>query len=159
MELDNEEKNYYRILLKDVSDTGLSKPITLAGKYQHDERFEYATFTNVRILLSPPYSKTRIICDHLNILKRDIVQFYDLEIEDNKKKFFFVGYPTEYQMGAGGGIRYGFRLSEEVSFAPFGILRERELYQNKIDTECADLSEWVQNNITEKNIGVLKKIK
>lgn len=155
MEISKEEKNYFRVLLKDVSETGLIKPITFAGKYQYDNRFDYATFTNVRILLSPPYSKTKIICDHLNILKKDISQFYSLSEQDNKKKFYFVGFPVEYKFN--GDSRYGIKLSSEVTFSPFGALSDRELYQTKIDQECANLFEWVQNNITESNIGLLRK--
>ncbi len=155
MEISQEDKNYYRVLLKDASEIGLDKPITLAGKYQYDDRFDYATFTNVRILLSPPYSKTKIICNHLNILKKEISKYYSLSESDNKKKFYFVGYPTEYRTD--GDIRYGVKLSEEVTFAPFGVLSDREHYQERINLECADLLDWVQNNITESNIGLLRK--
>lgn len=157
MQISNEDKNYYRILLKDVSDCGLEKPIILAGKYQYDTRYEYATFTNIRILLRPPYSKTKIICNHLNVLKTDISRFYSLNEINNKKKFYFVGYPVEYQTD--GNIRYGFKLSGKVTFPSFGELSERTALQDKIDRECADLNDWVQNNITESNIGLLRKRK
>ena len=155
MELSKEDKNYYRVLLKDVLETKLEKPITLAGKYQHDNRFEYATFKNIRILLSHPYSKTRVICDHLNILKKDISRFYSLSEQDDKKRFYFVGYPVEYSTD--GIARCGFRISEEVTFEPFGLMSERDGFQRKIDNECADLSFWIQDNITESDIGLFRK--
>nr|MCR5002297.1 hypothetical protein [Lachnospiraceae bacterium] len=82
---------------------------------------------------------------------------YSLSAQDNKRKFYFVGYPVEYVTD--GYKRFGFKLSYEVTFNAFGLLSERERYQHKIDKECADLFDWVQDNVTENNIGLLRKNK
>ena len=155
MNISKEERDYYRVILKDVSEEGLDKPITMAGRYQYDTRYEYATFTNIRILLNPPYSKTRLICNHLNILRNDISRFYSISEKDDKKKFYFVGFPVEYMYN--GDIRYGFKLSDVVTFAPVGLLSERDNVQEKMDRECYNLTDWVQNNLTRSEMGILRK--
>jgi len=125
-------KNYLREQIKQLMELTKGKPIIVVCKYKHSDDLKWATFTTVR-----PYIKnvkTATICNHININRDQISQWYDLNKDLHNRKFYILGYPCIYLHYR---VERGcIELAEGMGIKPIVFTEERNLITSRIIEKC-----------------------
>ena len=123
-EEDQELKNYYRIKLCECKD----RPVILTGRYKKTWD-KHVTFITIR-----PYIEgiNRItVCDHINLLRKDVERVLNIEDLVEGHRYYIIGYCSEYGNG-----RMGVRLASNVSFLPLFKIDEFQKIPKDIISTC-----------------------
>ena len=120
--LDKYKKNYTRINLLELIPVIGESSIIVHGKYKHSSNLEWARFTTIR-----PYiemRKTYTICDHLNVKRRILEKWYQLDRCYHNRKFYLIGKPSTYNHY--GDIRGCLILNQELGIQPVIFNEEKD---------------------------------
>lgn len=109
-------KNYFRDELRCLYEDRKNIPILFTGKYKHSDG-ELSTFTSIREYI--PGIKTKTVCNHVNLIRRDIERYVKLTNSEHNRKFYFWAHITKYIHY--GDNRHGLALAIRHSEPPIWI--------------------------------------
>ena len=125
----NDEKDLY---LKDYLRTKLyectDRPVIVSGIFTfiHDK---HVTFTSIQPYI--PGIKCLTICDHINILRRDIEKVIDLNSLEYNARYYIIGYCKSY-----GIDRMGINLAINYTHIPIFGIHEFSKMPKDIFSDC-----------------------
>lgn len=100
-------KNYVREELKKCQ----GRPVILTGKFKKIWE-KHVTFTTIRPYIQGCHTLT--ICDHINILRKDIEQVMNISELKKNKKYYLIGFCEQYKYKE----RMGVKLAVGYEFCP-----------------------------------------
>lgn len=121
--MDMYEKNYRRALLYELIGQAGNKPIIFTAKYKTTWG-NRVSFSTLRPYI--PGVKTKRICDHVNILRIDVEQYWTLRDMDFNHLFYLIGKPEIYYTK--NVLRCGLHLVKNFSIPPIFAPHERHCY-------------------------------
>ena len=117
---DKELRDYFRVKLKECN-----RPIIISGVYVKTWE-KHVTFTTIEPYIESV--KSIVICDHINISRRDLESVIDLKQLVQGERYYIVGYCRPYGNG-----RMGVNLYKENGITPiFGIHEFHEMSKDLI---------------------------
>jgi hypothetical protein len=119
------KKNYLRNIISKLITHSNGKPIIIKAKYKHNDNNIWATFIWVKPYIEK--KKTYTLCNHINIERNTILQWYNLTLDDERKKFYIIGYPYVYNHY--GDIRGGIKLATDINLQP--IYKQNDFPKDK----------------------------
>ena len=129
-------RNYARNTILALS--RLDKPFIICGKfYAHFSR-EYVTYTEIRPYV-PKGASTNLICDHLNVMEKDVEKYICIDPRYNYRSDILVCRAMMYT-GSDGNVRGGIFLTDELGIPP--VMLEKYARSRGI-VESVDPSRYV----------------
>ena len=122
-------KNYLRTELKNNE----NKLLIISGKFKKVGKY-YVTFSCIR-----PYIKgfrTKTLCDHLNIKKKDVENVIDLNELKFNRKYYMIGSAVKYNSRSD---RYGFQLATDLNYLPLFICDKINKNWKRLYNMCSEL--------------------
>lgn len=129
-------RNYARNTILALS--RLDRPFIICGKFCAHFSREYVTYTEIRPYV-PKGASTNLICDHLNVMEKDVEKYICIDPRYNYRSDILVCRAIEYS-GSDGNVRGGIVLTDELGIPP--VMLEKYA-RNKGIVESVNPSRYV----------------
>jgi len=136
------EKNYLRNIIKILIENSKGKPIIVKAKYSHNENNIWASFIWVKPVA---HKKAYTLCNHVNIERKIISKWYNLNVDDDRKSFYIIGYPyiyNHYNIERGG-------IKIATDFELQSIYKARDLKKDERKIICNKCYEYKDEELEE----------
>ena len=118
-------KNYVRIKLYNCQD----RPVIISAIFRKAWE-KHVTFISVKPYI--PNTKVITICDHINLFRPDVEKVFDINLLQQGKRYYIIGYCQPYKFDD----RMGVKLAIDEDFCPIFGIDEYEKMPKNISSRC-----------------------